>query len=164
MIDLAYEDMKNHKGKVEDEEYKSIVSRYEQLSADFPKWRKVEKDEWLGVTSEILRDLGDLGGIPEPATRDQKLEAEMINISKTLFDDGRIPVKAIIKTADWAYDRDAFGNIIDRFHTAYIIFKMTDGTYRMVDIGFKQMYNGSTYGKTQSRGIGLTNMTVNYKP
>ena len=93
---------------------------------------------------------------------DPKLEAEMIEIAKTIFDDGRVPIKAIIKNKDWDYDRNALGQIIDRFQTAYIIYKMSDGTHRMVDIGFKQMYNGGSYGKTQSRGIGLVNQVVEY--
>ena len=70
-------------------------------------------------------------------------------IAKTIYEDGRVPVKAVIKNPDWTYTRNAFGVIIDRFQTAYIIFKMTDGSYRMVDIGFKQLYDGSSYGKTQ---------------
>ena len=80
----------------------------------------------------------------------------------TIFDDGRVPVKAIIKNKDWDYDRTPLGQIINRFQTAYIIYKMPDGTHRMVDIGFKQMYNGGSYGKTQSRGIGLVNQVVEY--
>jgi hypothetical protein len=32
-----------------------------------------------------------------------------------------------------------------------------------VDIGFKQLYDGSSYGKTQLRGIGMVNAAVDYR-
>ncbi|MGI6320453.1 MAG: hypothetical protein ACOXZK_05735 [Bacteroidales bacterium] len=41
---------------------------------------------------------------------------------------------------------------------------MSDGKHRMVDIGFKELYNGSSYGKLQMRGMGTTNVEVDYKP
>lgn len=101
--------------------------------------------------------------MPTAATSDPKLESEMIAIARTIYEDGRVPVKAVIKNPDWTYTRNAFGVIIDRFQTAYIIYKMTDGSYRMVDIGFKQLYDGSSYGKTQLRGIGMVNAAVDYR-
>ena len=114
--------------------------------------------------AEIKEGFGsDLAEVPTAAKSDPKLESEMIAIAKTIYEDGRVPVKAVIKNPDWTYTRNAFCVIIDRFQTAYIIFKMTDGSYRMVDIGFKQLYDGSSYGKTQLRGIGMVNAAVNYK-
>lgn len=154
------------KKKVENEEYHKILSTYEDLSKNsFPSWRKETKEKWIEVCNHLKKEMKieDNDVLPKAAISNPKLEAEMIAIAKTIYDDGRVPVKAIIKNPDWGYDRDGFGKIIDRFQTAYIIFKMTDGTHKMVDIGFKQMYNGSAYGKTQLRGIGLLNKTVSYK-
>ena len=166
-IDIAADDFKNHpKKKVENEEYHKILSTYEDLSKNsFPSWRKETNEKWIEVCNHLKKEMKieDNDVLPKAAISNPKLEAEMIAIAKTIYDDGRVPVKAIIKNPDWGYDRDGFGKIIDRFQTAYIIFKMTDGTHKMVDIGFKQMYNGSAYGKTQLRGIGLLNKTVSYK-
>lgn len=162
---IAAEDMRTHPKKVEDQDYKDALASYENLKTNnYPKWEAFIKKEWMEIYAGIKEDIGSgAAQIPNAAISDPKLEAEMIAIAKTIYDDGRVPVKAIIKNPDWTYTRNAFGVIVDRFQTAYIIFKMTDDTHRMVDIGFKQLYNGSSYGKTQLRGIGLSNVEVDYK-
>ena len=164
-LDVAVKDMKEHPNKVEDEDYTAAVQTYEKMSAEnFPKWRAVMTKEWKEQYAEFAEKSGvGPAAIPKEAASNAKLEGEMIAIAKTIYDDGRVPVKAIIKYADWNYTHNAFGQIIDRYHTGYIIFKMQDGSHRMVDIGFKQLYNGGSYGKTQLRGIGLLNQTVDYK-
>ncbi len=160
-LELAAEDMKTHPKKVEDKDYNDGLASYEKLSKDnYPKWEKHIKSQWMDILEAY--DFNALEKVPKAAISNPKLEAEMIAIAKTIYDDGRVPVKAVIKYPDWNYTRNAFGVIIDRYHTAYIIFKMKDGTHRMVDIGFKQLYNGSSYGKTQLRGIGTNNLTVEY--
>ena len=143
------------------EDYNLMVGAHDTWHRDnVPKWKAAVKREFHAYYEE---NINKKAGIPNAATSDPALEAEMIAIAKGIYDDGRLPVKAIIKYPDWNYTRNAFGAIIDRYHTAYIIFKMSDGSHRMVDIGFKQLYNGSSYGKTQLRGIGMINSTVDYK-
>lgn len=161
---ILAEDMQSHPNKVEDQDYKDALESYENLKTNnYPKWEAFMKKQWMELYAKIKEDIGDgTVEIPKAAISNPKLEAEMIAIAKTIYEDGRVPVKAIIKNPDWTITRNAFGVIIDRFQTAYIIFKMTDGTHRMVDIGFKQLYNGSSYGKTQLRGIGLVNDAVKY--
>ena len=161
---IAAEDMRTHPKKVEDQDYKDALASYENLKTNnYPKWEAFIKKEWMEIYAGIKEDMGSRAAqIPNAAISDPKLEAEMIAIAKTIYEDGRVPVKAIIKNPDWTITRNAFGVIIDRFQTAYIIFKMTDGTHRMVDIGFKQLHDGSKYGRTQLRGIGLVNEEVKY--
>ena len=163
-LEVAAEDMKNHPKKVEDNDYTQALAMYENLAANnYPKWEAHLKSEWMKELEDIYSQIGDgKSEIPKAGKSDPKLEAEMIAIAKTLYEDGRVPVKAIIKGADWSYDRNAFGQIINRYHTGYIIFKMKDGTHRMVDIGFKQMYNGGSYGRLQLRGVGTSNLEVDY--
>lgn len=161
---IAAEDMQSHPKKVEDQDYTDALAAYEKMKVNnFPKWEAVVKKDWMELYARIKKNSGGKAEIPKAATSNPKLEAEMIAIAKGIYDDGRVPVKAIIQGADWSYTRNALGGIIDRYHTAFIIFKMEDGTYRMVDIGFKQLYNGGSYGKTQLRGIGLVNEEVDYK-
>ena len=161
LLDVLVNDLKEHPDKVEDEEYKFIVDTHTQWTANnYPQWRAESQKNWKEIYDSNQELFKGAVSVPKAAMSDPKLEAEMIEIAKTIFDDGRVPVKAIIKNKDWDYDRTPLGQIIDRFQTAYIIYKMPDGTYRMVDIGFKQMYNGGSYGKTQSRGIGLVNQVV----
>ena len=161
---ILAEDMQSHPNKVEDQDYKDALESYENLKTNnYPKWEAFMKKQWMELYAKIKEDIGDgTVEIPKAAISNPKLEAEMIAIAKTIYEDGRVPVKAIIKNPDWTITRNSFGVIIDRFQTAYIIFKMTDGTHRMVDIGFKQLYDGSKYGKTQLRGIGLVNDAVKY--
>ncbi len=160
-LDVAAQDMKTHPRKVEDKDYKDGLASYEKLSKDnYPKWEKHIKSQWMDILEAY--DFNALAKVPKAAISNPKLEAEMIAIARTIYEDGRVPVKAVIKYPDWNYTRNAFGAIIDRYHTAFIIFKMKDGTHRMVDIGFKQLYNGGSYGKTQLRGIGTNNLTVEY--
>ncbi|MGI6342118.1 MAG: hypothetical protein ACOXZ9_03945 [Bacteroidales bacterium] len=162
-LEVLAEDMKSHPDKVEDQDYKDGLATYESLKTNnYPKWEAFINRNWMEIYAEVK---GTSGGneIPKAAKSDPKLEAEMIAIARTIYEDGRVPVKAIIKHADWNYTHNAFGQIVDRYQTAFIIFKMTDGTHRMVDIGFKQLYDGSRYGKTQLRGIGMLNIEVDYK-
>ncbi len=162
---IIAEDMQSHPNKVEDQDYIDGLATYENLKTNnYPKWEAFIKNQWVDMYAEIKESFGSsLAEMPTAATSDPKLESEMIAIAKTIYEDGRVPVKAVIKNPDWTYTRNAFGVIIDRFQTAYIIFKMTDGSYRMVDIGFKQLYDGSSYGKTQLRGIGMVNAAVDYR-
>ena len=161
---IAAEDMQTHPKKVEDQDYTDGLAAYEKMKVNnYPKWEAVIKKDWMELYAQIKENSGGKAEIPKAATSNPKLEAEMMTIAKGIYDDGRVPVKAIIKGADWSYTRNALGGIIDRYHTAFIIFKMEDGTYRMVDIGFKQLYNGGSYGKTQLRGIGMMNEEVDYK-
>ncbi|MGB4654453.1 MAG: hypothetical protein WBH98_03360 [Bacteroidales bacterium] len=163
-LEVLAEDMKSHPDKVEDQDYKDGLATYESLKTNnYPKWEAFINNNWTEIYDKIKEQLGGGNEIPQAAKRDPKLEAEMIAIAKTIYEDGRVPVKAIIKHADWNYTRNAFGHIVDRYQTAFIIFKMSDGTHRMVDIGFKQLYDGSRYGKTQLRGIGMLNIEVDYK-
>lgn len=163
MLDVLIKDMMEHPDRIEDEEYDFAIETYNKWSVEnFPKWRAEVYREWNEFYNNNQELFMGAISIPKAAISDPKLEAEMLVIAKTIFDDGRVPVKAIIKNKDWDYDRTPLGQIINRFQTAYIIYKMPDGTHRMVDIGFKQMYNGGSYGKTQSRGIGLVNQVVEY--
>lgn len=165
LLDVLINDLKEHPDKVEDDDYKFIVDTHAQWSANnYVQWREESQKNWREIYDDNQEFFKGAVTVPKAAISDPKLEAEMITIAKTIFDDGRVPVKAIIKNPDWDYDRTPLGQIIDRFQTAYIIYKMADGTHRMVDIGFKQMYNGGSYGKTQSRGIGLVNQVVEYNP
>ena len=162
-LDILVNDLKNHPDKIEDDDYNFIVETHAKWSAsNYAQWRGESQKTWEILYSDNQEYFKGAVSIPKAAISNLKLEAEMLVIAKTIFDDGRVPVKAIIKNPDWDYDRNALGQIINRFQTAYIIYKMPDGTHRMVDIGFKQMYNGSSYGKTQSRGIGLVNQVVEY--
>ena len=161
VFDIMVSDLKEHPDKKDDNDYNFIVNTHSQWrDNDYPKWRSESQKSWREFYDNNQKLFKGVVEIPKAAISDPKLEAEMIEIAKTIYDDGRVPVKAIIKNPDWDYDRNALGQIIDRFQTAYIIYKMPDGTHRMVDIGFKQMYNGGSYGKTQSRGIGLVNQVV----
>lgn len=163
LLDVLVNDLKEHPDKVEDEEHKFIIDTHAKWTANnFPQWRVESQKNWRELYDGNKDLFKGAVSIPKAAISDPKLEAEMLVIAKTIFDDGRVPVKAIIKNKDWDYDRTPLGQIINRFQTAYIIYKMPDGTHRMVDIGFKQMYNGGSYGKTQSRGIGLVNQVVEY--
>ena len=138
--------------------YNRLIKREENVKM---AWSQVE-NQYQRRADLIMNLVETVKGYAshEQETFRQVIEARAI--AKTIYDDGRVPVKAVIKYPDWNYTRNAFGVIIDRYHTAYIIFKMKDGTHRMVDIGFKQLYNGSSYGKTQLRGIGTNNLTVEY--
>lgn len=161
-LETISEDMKNHPQKVEDDDYTSSLAAYENMKNSISAWETAIKNAWAEELATYKLDDGT-AGIPKAAISNPKLEAEMIAIAKGIYDDGRVPVKAIIKYPDWNYTRNALGGIIDRYHTAFIIFKMKDGTHRMVDIGFKQLYNGGSYGKTQVRGVGMINSVVDYK-
>lgn len=164
LLDVAIEDLKNHPNKVENDDYHSAIQTYETWAANnFPKWRAEVSNQWKEFYANYKEETGGTVGIPKAAISNPQLEAEMIAVAKQIYDDGRVPVKAIIKFPDWNYTRNVLGGIIDRYHTAYIIFKMSDGSHRMVDIGFKQLYDGNSYGKTQLRGIGLLNEVVDYK-
>ena len=101
--------------------------------------------------------------VPKAKRSDPKLEAEMLAVARTVYDDGRVALKALIQSPDWAYDRTALGQIINRNQSAYIIYRMPNGKHRAIELGFKQMYNGSSYGKTQLRGIGTRDFEVDYK-
>lgn len=96
--------------------------------------------------------------MPKPAKSDAALEAQMMKIAGNNLKDATI-LKAIIKGADWSYDRDALGRIIDRYHTAYIIYKL-NGQTRMIDMGFKQNYNNGSYGTLILRGIGMEKAVI----
>lgn len=158
----AYDTFADQGGAAFDlEDYNLMVKTHDTWQKDnVPKWKDAVRRDFQ---NDYAQNVNKTTEIPKAATSNPKLEAEMIAIAKGIYDDGRVPVKAIIKYADWNYTRNAFGVILDRYHTAYIIFKMSDGSHRMVDIGFKQLYNGSSYGKTQLRGIGMINSTVDYK-
>lgn len=109
--------------------------------------------------------MGDGGqaDIPKAAAHDAALEAQMLRLSG-IYKDGRTPVKAILKSSDWTIGRNAAGQITERRRTAYIIFRMPDGSHRLVDLGFRQLYQGGgRYGALQQRGVGMLNKTVNYR-
>ncbi|MDQ1267145.1 MAG: hypothetical protein QG635_2299, partial [Bacteroidota bacterium] len=89
--------------------------------------------------------------MPQPAKRDAKLEAEML---KAMSDWPETPLKAVIIDEDWTINRNAFGVIEYRSIGAAVAFKTTDGKCRLFWLTFKQMYNGSSYGKTQSHAVG----------
>ena len=91
--------------------------------------------------------------LPKPARKDPALEAQMRKVASATLD-GSVVLRAIIKSSDWAYDRNKLGQIVDRYQTAYIIYQ-EGGVHRVMEMGFKQPYNGRTYGALALRGVGL---------
>ena len=105
-----------------------------------------------------------MADLPKPAHNDSALISEMMRVAKTVYTDGRVPVRVIPEKSGWSYDKDALGNIVNRNQGAYVVYRMPDNTYYMVDLSFKEMYNGGSYGKLQLRGVGMTNQkVVDYK-
>lgn len=98
--------------------------------------------------------------IPAAKAHDAALEAQMINLAKGFYNDGRVPVKALIISPQWEITRNAFGAIIDRTRSANIIFRMADKSYRLVNLNYKQVYSGGSYGKTQIGGVGMTDSLI----
>lgn len=99
--------------------------------------------------------------IPQPATRDAALEKDMLRVAKNEFwQDGRTPLKIILKSTDWSYKRQ-MGNIVDRHRSAFVIYRLTDGTHRLCDVSFKQLHQGGgKYGKLTRNGVGMTNREI----
>ena len=98
--------------------------------------------------------------IPAAKAHDAGLEAEMMRLATAFYNDGRTAVKALIISPQWEITRNAFGAIIDRTRSANIVFRMSDKSYRLVNLNFKQVYNGGSYGKTQVGGVGMTDSPI----
>ncbi len=98
--------------------------------------------------------------IPAAKAHDAALEAEMMRLATAFYNDGRTAIKALIISPQWEITCNAFGAIIDRTRSANIIFRMADKSYRLVNLNYKQVYNGGSYGKTQVGGVGMTNSLI----
>lgn len=164
MLEVIYQDVINHPNPVKSENYNMAIALYKKFADEsFFAWEEKNKDLWVNRILANLNFPTGKGAIPKAKMHDSKLEADFLRIAKDIYDDGRVPVEAIIISNGWSYTYGPLGNIIDRYMSAMIIYKEVGGTYRMVDIGLKQVYNGSSYGKSQLRGIGLTNQPIDYE-
>lgn len=101
-----------------------------------------------------------MANIPAAKAHDATLEAEMMRLANAFYNDGRVAVKALIISPQWEITRNAFGAIIDRTRSANIVFRMKDKSYRLVNLNFKQVYSGGSYGKTQVGGVGMTDSLI----
>ena len=101
-----------------------------------------------------------MANIPPATAHDAALEAEMKRLATAFYNDGRVAVKALIISPQWQITRNAFGAIIDRTRSANIVFRMKDNSYRLVNLNYKQVYNGGSYGKTQVGGVGMTDSPI----
>ena len=101
-----------------------------------------------------------MANIPPAKAHDAALEADMKRLATAFYNDGRVAVKALIISPQWQITRNPFGAIIDRTRSANIVFRMKDKSYRLVNLNFKQVYNGGSYGKTQVGGVGLTDSPI----
>ena len=141
------------------------MALFEQINADYIKHSKqleamaADAQEFMVSAWQKASERNiTMAQMPKPAKSDAALEAQMMKIAGNNLKDATI-LKAIIKGADWSYDRDALGRIIDRYHTAYIIYKL-NGQTRMIDMGFKQNYNNGSYGTLILRGIGMEKAVI----
>lgn len=134
-----------HKKQLEDwmDDYQSVIS-------------KAHVDAYQASHNPDIK----MADLPKPAHNNSALISEMTRVAKTVYDDGRVPVRVIPQNADWRYDKDVLGNIINRNQSAYVVYRLPDNTHYMVDLSFKEMYNGGSYGKLQLRGVGMTNQKV----
>ena len=162
--DVIAADFQSHPKKENSEKYKGIWDNYKRFADEgFPAYRQLAKEQWQEWYASYKSKEKLTNDVPKAKRSDPKLEAEMLAVARTVYDDGRVALKALIQSPDWAYDRTALGQIINRNQSAYIIYRMPNGKHRAIELGFKQMYNGSSYGKTQLRGIGTRDFEVDYK-
>ena len=143
---LAHKD-----GGADNPEYIKHSKQLEAMAADAQEFMV---NAWKKASERSIT----MAQMPKPAKSDASLEAQMKKIAGANLKDATI-LKAIIKGADWSYDRDALGRIIDRYHTAYIVYKL-NGQTRMIDMGFKQNNTGGSYGPLMLRGIGMEKAVI----
>lgn len=87
----------------------------------------------------------------------KKVDNALINSMKTALINGgwTYNVKKInIIDADWTIHRNAFGQITKRTIDTYVGFEQGGGKCKAFNISFKQDYDGSKYGITQTNGTG----------
>lgn len=162
--DVIAKDFQSHPQKENNEKYNGIWNNYKRFADEgFPAYRQLAKEQWQEWYASYSAKVKLTNDMPTAKQNNPKLEAEMLAVARTVYNDGRTALKAIIQSPNWAYDRTALGQIINRNQAAYIIYKMPDGTHRAIELGFKQMYDGSGYGKLQLRGIGTRDFEVEFK-
>lgn len=161
--DVMAHDFQNHPKKESSDYNNEVWENYRRFADEgFPVYRQFVKEQWDEFYADYSGKVKLTYDMPTAKQNNPQLEAEMLAVARTVYDDGRTALKAIIQSTDWAYDRTALGQIINRNQSAYIIYKMPDGTHRAIELGFKQMYDGGSYGKLQLRGIGTRDFEVEY--
>lgn len=103
-----------------------------------------------------------LGALPKAQMSNANLEQEMIQAVKSQGWTNEYPVKVVIIEPAWRIIRDVFGKIIHReINTNVILKKNADGSCRINDISFIQLYTGNNqYGGTKFYGMGLKSYSV----
>ena len=142
----------------------AYIKHHKQLEEWYDTYQSVVSKAHVDAYQQIHNPDTKMANLPKPAHNNTALINEMMQVAKTVYNDGRVPVKVIPKNADWQYERNVLGQIINRNQSAYVIYRMSDNTHYMVDLSFKEMYNGGSYGKLQLLGVGMTNQkVVDYK-
>ena len=92
-------------------------------------------------------------GLPNPGKTDATLEKGMITATTGAWE-GQTPVKAIITSSDWTYQRDVWGNITHRTINAAVVIRFDkEDIYKVFYMVFsEQNQGGDKYGAPQYAG------------
>jgi hypothetical protein len=94
--------------------------------------------------------------MPKAGMKDAKLEKEILML---LTDWKEKPLRAVITSKDWTINRNTLTGIIEfRSIWSAVAFKTPDGQCKIFYLSFKQPYKGKGYGKTESWGVGDSEM------
>lgn len=86
LLDILVNDLKKHPDKDKDEDFEFIMETYNKWNENnFPKWRNFVNKTWKEFYDKNEEYFLNAIAIPEPAARDAKLEAQMIEIAKTIW-------------------------------------------------------------------------------
>ena len=120
--------LSNHPKKESSDYNNEVWENYRRFADEgFPVYRQFVKEQWDEFYADYSGKVKLTYDMPTAKQNNPQLEAEMLAVARTVYDDGRTALKAIIQSTDWAYDRTALGQIINRNQSAYIIYKMPDG-------------------------------------
>ena len=98
--------------------------------------------------------------MPKAAMRDANMEAAMMKIAKQLLTGSNVR-QIIIKDAGWLYDKNALGQVVDRYKNAWVVRTTSDGKTYMSTYSFKQDATGNgSFGPWQHRGTGTDSMQI----
>jgi hypothetical protein len=93
-------------------------------------------------------------GLPEPAQKNEALEAEMREALKQAKWEYEVLAISIV-SPDWQIHHDPVTHrITNRSVDTFVAFKLADGTFKAFNISFKQMFDSEKYGATVQRGVG----------
>jgi len=123
-------------------------------SGEFTIDLKSGKDYYRERAEKIRSIQLDAVRLEKPAMSNSALEQTMMKIAGEQFPD-MSPLRVSIADSKWTIVRDEITNVIlYRTLGAEVAVKTATGTCRVYYIGFKQEYNGSSYGPTEFYSVG----------